>query len=115
LVCDKLRLPEGENPLIVQEAILAAFDVSQGDSATSLAGRAGSYPMNTPAAPCVLAATTRVYRQSLASVPPPTPRCRGLLWRHVGHWLLVGWTPVLVFVALLHFARRRARRAASAD
>ena len=77
-VGDKLLLPEGVNPLIVQEAILAA--------------------------------TTRVHRQALASVPPPSPRCRGLLWRHVGHWLLVGWTPVLVFVALFLLARRRARR-----
>jgi hypothetical protein len=111
LVGDKLLLPEDVNPLIVQEAILAAFDVSQGDRAASLARPAGSYPMNTPAAPCVLAATTRVHRQSLASVPPPSPRCRGLLWRHVRHWLLVGWTPMLVFVTLLLLARRRARRA----
>lgn len=115
LVGDKVLLPEGVNPLIVQEAILAAFDVSKGDRATSLAGPAGSFPMNTPAAPCVLAATTQVHRQSLASVPPRSPRCRGLLWRHVGHWLLVGWTPALVFVALVLLARRRARRVISAD
>ena len=115
LVGDKLLLPEGVNPLIVQESILAAFDVSEGDVATSLAGPAGSYPMNTPAAPCILAATTRVHRQALASVPPPSPRCHGLLWRHVGHWLLFGWTPVLVFVALFLLARRRARRTTSSD
>jgi hypothetical protein len=83
LVGDKLRLPEGVNPLIAQEAILAA--------------------------------TMRVHRQALASVPPPSPRCRGLLWRHVGHWLLVGWTPVLVFVALFLLARHRARRTSRAD
>lgn len=114
LAGDKLLLPEGVNPIVVREAILAAFDVSQGDRATSIAGRAGSYPMNTPAAPCILAATTRVHRDALASVPPPSPRCRGLLWRHFGHWLLVGWTPVLVFVALLLLARRRARRTTGA-
>lgn len=107
LAGDKLLLPEGVNPIIVREAILAAFDVSQGDKATSIAGRAGSYPMNTPAAPCVLAATTRIYRQALASVPPPGPQCRWLLWRHLGHWLLVGWTPVLVFGVLFLLARRR--------
>jgi hypothetical protein len=115
LVGDMLRLPEGVNPLIVQEAILAAFDVSQGDNATSLARPASSYPMNTPAAPCILEAAMRIHRQALASVPPPSQRCRGLLWRHVGHWLLVGWTPVLVFVALFLLARHRARRTSRAD
>jgi hypothetical protein len=110
VVGDKLLLPEGVNPLIVQEAVLAAFDVSQGDKATSLAGSAGGYPMNTPAAPCILAAAAKLHRQALASVPPPSPRCRGLLWRHIGHWLLVGWTPVLVFAGLVLLARRRARR-----
>jgi hypothetical protein len=108
LAGDKLLLPEGVNPIIVREAILAAYDVSQGDRAASIAGRAGSFPMNTPAAPCVLAAATRIYRQALASVPPAGQRCRGLLWRHVGHWLLVGWTPVLVFVGLVLLARRHA-------
>ena len=115
LAGDKLLLPDGVNPLIVQESILAAFDVSEGDGATSLAGPAGSYPMNTPAAPCILAATTRVHRQALASVPPPAQRCRGLLWRHAGYWLLFGWMPLLVFVGLVLLARRRARRTTSTD
>lgn len=114
LAGDKLLLPEGVNPIVVQEAILAAFDVSQGDRDTSIAGRAGSYPMNTPAAPCVLATTARIYRQALASVPPASVRCRGLLWRHVGHWLLVGWTPVLLCVGLVLLARRHAKRTTSA-
>jgi hypothetical protein len=70
--------------------------------------------MNTPAAPCVLAAATRTYRKALASVPPPGQQCRGLLWRHAGHWLLVGWTPVLVLLGLVLLARRRARRTTSA-
>ena len=115
LAGDKLLLPEGVNPLVVRDAILAAFDASQGDRATSLAGRAGSYPMNTAAAPCILAAATRIHRQALESIPLPSPRCRGLLWRHVGHWLLVGWTPLLAFVALLLIGRRRARRTRGAD
>ena len=115
LAGDKLWLPEGVNPLMVQEAILAACDVSQGDSATSLARPAGSYPMNTPAASCILDAALRIYRQALASVPPPGQRCHGLLWRHVGHWLLVGWTPVLLSGGLLLLVRRRARRNTRAD
>jgi len=115
LAGDKLLLPDGVNPIIVREAILAAFDASQGDEATSIAGRAGSYPMDTPAAPCVLAATTRIYHQALASVPPAGQRCRGLLWRHAGHWLLFGWMPLLVFVGLVLLARRHAKRTTTAE
>jgi hypothetical protein len=111
IVEGKLRLPPGEMPAVFKAAVHAAFEISQGERRDDYDWFARFYPMNSPAAPCVLAATKRVYEIAEATVPPPHPRCKSLAVSYVKKWLLIGWLPVLL--ALLTIRAVRARMAST--
>jgi hypothetical protein len=96
IVGGNLRLPPGEMPAVFRDAVLAAFEISQGDDTGDNEWYARFYPMNTPAGPCVLAATKRVYEIAEATVPPPHPRCKSLATSYLKKWLLIGWLPALL-------------------
>jgi len=112
VVGDKLLLPKGVYPALFQSAVLASFELAQGERDENNKWYAQFYPMNSPAASCVLAATKRLHRKAEASAPPPDPECRGMGWPYLGRWLLLGWGPLFLVVAM-SLGVRRARSGSS--
>lgn len=112
VVGDKLLLPADVSAYDFQDAVMGAFKVAQGSPNELDQEHAHFYPMNTSAAPCVLAATQRLHRQAEASTPPRDPKCRGLGLRYVAQWLLIGWGPILAVLTIFlgvrwYFGRRQ--------
>lgn len=100
VVGDKLLLPADVSAYDFQDAVMGAFKVAQGSPNELDQAHAHFYPMNTSAAPCVLAATQRLHRQAEASTPPRDPKCGGLGLRYLAHWLLIGWGPIFGVLAI---------------
>lgn len=108
IVDGNLRLPPGEVPGVFKSAVLASFELSLGERDESYEWVvANSYPMTSTAAPCVKAATRRIYDITAATVPPPDPRCRPLAIAYVTKWLVVGWGPALLVLLAIWAVRAR--------